>query len=58
MFSETLASSAASESLAKDLGITTDVLDPLEGLASADDDDDYLSIMRANLAALQKANGC
>ncbi len=58
VFSETLASSAASVSLAKDLGIVTNALDPLEGLASEDDDDDYLTIMRANLAALQKANGC
>ncbi|WP_426245369.1 metal ABC transporter substrate-binding protein [Nocardioides sp. LHG3406-4] len=58
VFSETLASNAASVSLAHDLGIVTAVLDPLEGLASKDDDDDYLTIMRANLAALQKANGC
>ena len=58
VFSEILASDAASVSLARDLGIVTDVLDPLEGLASEDDDDDYLTIMRANLAALQKANGC
>ncbi len=58
VFSETLASSATSVSLATDLGIVTDVLDPLEGLASEDDADDYPTVMRANLAALQKANGC
>lgn len=58
VFSETLASPAASESLARDLGITTAVLDPLEGLVSEDDDDDYLTIMRSNLAALRQANAC
>ena len=58
VFSETLASTAGSDSLASDLGIRTNVLDPLEGLASEDDDDDYLTTMRANLAALQEANGC
>nr|MBA3991662.1 zinc ABC transporter substrate-binding protein [Propionibacteriales bacterium] len=31
---------------------------PIEGLASEDSDDDYISLMRQNLAALQKANDC
>ena len=58
VFSETLASPRFTEPLADDLGIGTDVLDPLEGLTSDSAGDDYLSIMRDNLAALRKANGC
>jgi zinc transport system substrate-binding protein len=34
------------------------VLDPVEGLTDETSDDDYVSLMRANLAALQEANGC
>lgn len=58
VFSEPLTSSAPSTSLAGDLDIETAVLDPLEGLASDDEDSDYLTIMRRNLGALQEANGC
>jgi zinc transport system substrate-binding protein len=58
VFSEQLASPKFTESLARDTGVGTAVLDPIEGLTSADDDADYLSIMRDNLAALSDANGC
>ncbi|KQT89276.1 hypothetical protein ASG49_15955 [Marmoricola sp. Leaf446] len=58
VFSERLVSPRLSESLARDAGVTTAVLDPVEGLSDQTSDDDYLSLMRANLAALQKANGC
>ncbi|MBF4163410.1 metal ABC transporter substrate-binding protein [Nocardioides acrostichi] len=58
VFSETLAPPALSETLAKDAGVTTAVLDPIEGLTDATADEDYLSLMRENLAALEKANGC
>ena len=58
VFSERLTSSTMSESLAGDLGIETAVLDPLEGLSDETADEDYLSLMRENLAALQKANTC
>ena len=58
VFSEPLTSSAPSSSLASDLDIETAVLDPLEGLSTDDSDDDYVTIMRRNLAALQEANGC
>jgi zinc transport system substrate-binding protein len=57
VFSETLASPKTAEVLAHDLGVSTAVLDPIEGLP-AGSTADYVSIMRANLAALQKANGC
>jgi len=58
VFSERLLSPRLSESLARDAGVTTAVLDPIEGLSDETSSDDYLSLMRANLAALQKADGC
>ncbi|HSX66378.1 metal ABC transporter substrate-binding protein [Nocardioides sp.] len=60
VFSETLVSPRAAEAIAGDLGIETAVLDPLEGLtAEAEENDgDYLTVMRQNLAELKKANAC
>jgi zinc transport system substrate-binding protein len=58
VFSEELASPKFADSLSRDLGITATVLDPIEGLGDATADQDYLSLMRANLAALRKANRC
>lgn len=58
VFTETLASPALAETLATELDIETAVLDPIEGLTDDTADEDYLSLMEANLAALQQANGC
>lgn len=58
VFSERLVSPKMAETLAGDLGVTTAVLDPLEGLSDETAGEDYLSIMRSNLSALQQANGC
>jgi zinc transport system substrate-binding protein len=58
VFSETLASPELADSLAGDLGLETAVLDPVEGLSEETADEDYLSLMRANLAALKTANDC
>ena len=61
VFSERLASPKLTDALARDLGLRTAVLDPIEGLTSDDAGsrgDDYLSLMRANLTALEEANGC
>jgi zinc transport system substrate-binding protein len=58
VFSEQLASRKFADSLATDLGITTAVLDPIEGLSNATADQDYLSLMRSDLAALRKADRC
>lgn len=58
VFAETLTSPRTAETLAADLGVGTDVLDPLEGLTEETADEDYLSVMRDNLARLQEANGC
>ncbi|HEX5088462.1 MAG TPA: metal ABC transporter substrate-binding protein [Nocardioides sp.] len=58
VFSERLASPELAQSLADDLGVTTAVLDPIEGLSTETSGEDYLSLMRENLAALQEANRC
>ncbi len=58
IFFETLVSPAVAQSVAGDLGLVTDVLDPLEGLTDQSRGSDYLAVMRSNLTALQKANGC
>lgn len=56
IFTESLVNPKVAETIAADLGIETAVLDPLETLA--DPGSDYLSVMRGNLAALQKALDC
>ena len=58
VFSERLVSPRLSQTLAADMGITSAVLDPVEGLSDETAGEDYLSLMRANLDALERANGC
>jgi zinc transport system substrate-binding protein len=58
IFYETLVSPAVAEAVAGDLGLRTDVLDPVEGLTKESRGSDYLGIMRSNLAALREANQC
>ncbi len=58
VFSERLASPRVTRSLARDAGVASAVLDPIEGLSDQTTDEDYLSLMRENLTALEKANGC
>ncbi len=58
IFFETLVSPVVSESIAGDLGLKTDVLDPLEGLTAESRGSDYLEVMRSNLASLRTANQC
>jgi zinc transport system substrate-binding protein len=58
VFSERLASPRFTEPLADDLGIKTEVLDPIEGLTDETSEEDYLSLMEQNLDALREANGC
>lgn len=58
IFFETLVSPVVSESIAGDLGLKTDVLDPLEGLTPESRGTDYLEVMRSNLASLRTANQC
>ena len=56
IFFETLVSPKVAETLAREVGAQTAVLDPLEGLT--DPGADYFSVMRGNLAALTTALGC
>lgn len=56
VFFETLVSPDVAQALADDAGVTTAVLDPLEGLA--DDSQDYFSIAETNLDALKVALSC
>jgi zinc transport system substrate-binding protein len=56
IFFETLVSPKVAETLAREVGAQTAVLDPLEGLT--DENADYFSVMKANLTALTKALGC
>jgi zinc transport system substrate-binding protein len=58
VFSEALGSAEYADTLASDLGVQAAVLDPIEGLADEDSADDYFSLMRQNLRALEEANGC
>jgi zinc transport system substrate-binding protein len=56
IFFETLVSPKVAETLAREVGAKTAVLDPLEGLTEPGAD--YFSVMRSNLAALTTALGC
>ena len=60
VFFETLVSPKLAETVAREAGAQTAVLDPLEGLTTDEIDEgaDYFSVMRENLAALRKALSC
>lgn len=57
VFFETLVSDKTAKTLAGDLHLKTDVLDPLEGIGKQSKGRDYLEVMRSNLTALRKALG-
>ncbi|GAA5203814.1 zinc ABC transporter substrate-binding protein [Streptomyces thinghirensis] len=57
VFYETLVSDKTAKTLAKDAGLKTDVLDPLEGITDKSKGDDYLAVMESNLKALEAALG-
>ena len=56
IFFETLVSPKVADTIAREVGARTAVLDPLEGLTRPGTD--YFSVMRSNLAALEQALGC
>ncbi len=58
VFSERLAGAELADTLADELGLRTAVLDPVEGLSEETAQEDYLSLMQADLEALREANGC
>ncbi|MFD8535696.1 zinc ABC transporter substrate-binding protein [Streptomyces rubrogriseus] len=57
VFYETLVSDKTAKTLAKDAGLKTDVLDPLEGITDKSKGEDYVGVMEANLKALETALG-
>ncbi|MFF4367317.1 metal ABC transporter substrate-binding protein [Streptomyces sp. NPDC001594] len=57
VFFEALASDKTAKTLARDTGLRTDVLDPLEGITGKSQGADYFEVMRSNLKNLQKALG-
>jgi zinc transport system substrate-binding protein len=60
VFFETLVSPRLAETVAREVGAKTAVLDPLEGLTEerVAAGEDYFSLMRENLAAMREALGC
>ncbi|PWI09717.1 zinc ABC transporter substrate-binding protein [Streptomyces sp. NWU339] len=57
VFYETLISDRTAKTIARDAGLRTDVLDPLEGITDKSRGDDYFQVMESNLRALQTALG-
>ncbi|WP_245666455.1 metal ABC transporter substrate-binding protein [Actinomadura latina] len=57
VFTETLASPKTAEALAREAGVRTAVLDPVEGVAEGSSDD-YMTIMQRNLRTLRPALEC
>ncbi|WP_025272120.1 metal ABC transporter substrate-binding protein [Haloglycomyces albus] len=53
IFFESTASSDVADTIARETGATTDVLSPIE--VTVDENDDYFSLMRDNLTALESA---
>lgn len=60
VFAEPLVSSRLAETVAREAGAEVVTLDPVEGLSEErlEAGEDYVSVMRANLAALREALGC
>ncbi|MBL3669459.1 zinc ABC transporter substrate-binding protein [Streptomyces sp. M2CJ-2] len=57
VFYETLISDRTAKTVARDAGLKTDVLDPLEGITDKSRGDDYFQVMESNLRSLQTALG-
>jgi zinc transport system substrate-binding protein len=60
VFTETLVSPRIADTLAREAGVSTDVLDPLEGLTDSDiaRGANYITVMNRNLAKLSHALDC
>jgi zinc transport system substrate-binding protein len=58
IYAETLVSPAIAQTVASESGAAMATLDPIEGLTTASAGKDYFEVMRANLRALQKGQGC
>jgi zinc transport system substrate-binding protein len=58
IFYEELVSPKVAETIARDVGVQTAVLSPIEGLSDENSAETYLTLMRGNLQELRKANSC
>jgi zinc transport system substrate-binding protein len=60
VFFERLVSPRIADTVAREVGARTAVLDPIEGLTPSEEShgDTYLTLMRSNLATLREALGC
>ena len=58
IFYEQTVSPKVAETIASDLKLKTDVLDPLETLSDDSRGSDYVEVMKSNLESLREANGC
>ena len=60
VFAEPLVSDDVAQTVAREADVTVATLDPIEGLSEEHlaAGEDYVSVMRANLAALREALGC
>ncbi len=58
IYSETLVSPAVADTLARETGARTAVLDPVEGLNQESAGSDYLAVMRADLATIRRGQPC
>lgn len=57
VFFETLTSDKTAKTMAGDLGLRTDVLDPIEGITPRSKGTDYFQVQQSNLQALRRALG-
>jgi zinc transport system substrate-binding protein len=58
VYAEPLVSPRLADTVAHETGVRVAVLDPVEGITKHSAASDYFGIMRANLATLQKGQGC
>jgi zinc transport system substrate-binding protein len=58
VFTETLVSDDVAQSIADETGAAVATLDPIEGLSDDTSDENYITLMQANLETLRAANGC
>jgi zinc transport system substrate-binding protein len=58
VYTETLVDPSVAETVAREAGVTTAVLDPIEGLTDASPGTDYLDVMRADADTLREGQSC
>ncbi len=58
VYAETLVSPALVDTIARETGASVEVLDPIEGITKESAGTDYLAVMRANLATLERGQRC